>query len=141
MDCPKCGHKQRDEVRCESCGIYFEKYRRRQTKSQSADSGPINSRRPLESGLGNTIKIVFVASAVIGLGLLVITKVSTRSKNPPVATAPSQRDPLPVPSGGPVSTTTEENQPQLTGLALLGDVDVESGARKEGGAHDGDQAE
>src|SRR6267154_5551832 len=135
MDCPKCGHKQLGEVQCESCGIYFEKYRRRQAESQSADSGLKNPRRPLESGVRSTIKIVFVTSAVIGLGLLVYTKVSTGTKNPPVATAPSQRDPLPVPSGGPVSTTTEENQPQLTGLALLGNVDVESGARKEGGAH------
>jgi S1-C subfamily serine protease len=117
MDCPKCGHNQLDEVRCESCGIYFEKYRRRQTKSQSADSGLKNSRRPLESGLGNTLKIVFVTSAVIGLGLLVHTKVSTSTKNPPVATAPPQRDPSPVPSGEPDSTATEKPQPQLTGLA------------------------
>src|SRR5260370_27927302 len=71
MDCPKCGHKQRDEVRCESCGIYFEKYHRRQTKRPSADSGLKSSRRPLESGFGNTIKIAFIASAVIGLGLSV----------------------------------------------------------------------
>jgi S1-C subfamily serine protease len=117
MDCPKCGHKQRDEVRCDSCGIYFEKYRRRQTKSQSADSGLKNSRRPLESSLRNTIKIVFVTAAVIGLGLSVYTKVSRSTKNPPVATAPPQRDPLPVPSGKPDSTATEESQPRLTGLA------------------------
>jgi serine protease Do len=117
MDCPKCGHKQLGEVQCESCGIYFEKYRRRQTKSQSADSGLKNPRRPLESGVRNTIKIVFVTSAVIGLGLFVYTKVSTNTKNPPVATAQPQRDPLPVPSGEPDSIATEESQPQLTGLA------------------------
>jgi serine protease Do len=117
MDCPKCGHKQLGEVQCESCGIYFEKYRRRQTKSQSADSGLKNPRRPLESGVRNTIKIVFVTSAVIGLGLFVYTKVSTSTKNLPVATAPPQRAPLPVPSGKPASTATEESPPQLTGLA------------------------
>src|SRR5258708_30555039 len=104
MDCAKGRHKQRDEVRCESCGIYFEKYRRRQAKSQSADSGLKNSRRPLDSGVRNTIKIVFVTSAVIGLGLLVYTKVSTSTKNPPAATAPPRRDPLPVPSGMPDTT-------------------------------------
>jgi len=117
MDCPKCGHKQRDEVRCESCGIYFEKYRRQQTKSQSADSGLKNSRGPLEYGLGNTIKIVFTTSAVIGLGLLVYTKLSTSTKHPPAATARPQRDPFPVPSRGTDSTATAESQPQLTGLA------------------------
>jgi serine protease Do len=118
MDCPKCGHKQLDEVHCESCGIYFEKYRRRQTKRQSADSGLKNPRRPLESGARNTIKIVLVTSAVIGLGLFAYTKVSTSTKkNPPVATAPPQRAPLPVPSGKPASTATEESRPQLTGLA------------------------
>ncbi len=26
MQCPKCGHQQLDESKCESCGIYFEKY-------------------------------------------------------------------------------------------------------------------
>src|SRR5882724_8066703 len=117
MDCPKCGHKQLGEVQCESCGIYFEKYRRRQAKSQSADSGLKNPRRPLESGVRNTIKIVFVTSAVIGLGLLVYTKVSTGTKIPPAATAPPQRAPLPVPSGKPASTATEESPPRLTGLA------------------------
>lgn len=116
MDCPKCGHKQQDDVRCEACGIYFEKYRRLQTKTQSADSDL--SRRPLESGLRNTIKIVFVTCAVIGLGLVVYTKASRTTKNPPVAIvlAP-QRDPLPVLSGEPDSTATEKRQPQLTGLA------------------------
>jgi serine protease Do len=117
MDCPKCGHEQRDEVRCDSCGIYFEKYRRRQATRQSADSVLKNSRRPVESSLGNTIKIVFVTSAVIGLGLLLHTKVSTSTKSPPAATAPPQRDPLPVPSGKPDSTATRESEPQLAGLA------------------------
>ena len=117
MDCPKCGHKQRDEVRCESCGIYFEKYRRRQTKTQSADSALKNARSPPESGLVNTIKIVFVTAAVIGLGLTVYTKVGTRTKNLPVATAPPQHHPLPIPSGERNSTAPEERQPQLTGLA------------------------
>jgi serine protease Do len=117
MDCPKCGHEQRDEVRCESCGIYFEKFRRRQTKSQSADSGLKNARRPPESGVRNTLKIVCLTSAVIGLGLLVYTKMSTTAKNPPIATAPPQRDPMPVPSGGPGSTATEESQPKLAGIA------------------------
>lgn len=27
MDCPKCGHKQDDTVKCNSCGIYFAKLR------------------------------------------------------------------------------------------------------------------
>src|SRR5260370_38669236 len=117
MDCPKCGHKQLGEVQCESCGIYFEKYRRRQAKSQSADSGLKNPRRPLESGVRSTIKIVFVTSAVIGLGLFVYTKVSTGTKNPTVATAPLQRTPLPVPSGKPAPKAPEGRPPQFTGLA------------------------
>ena len=117
MDCPKCGHKQHDEVRCESCGIYFEKYRLRQTKSQAAASDLKNSRRPLESSFNSTIKIVVVTSVVIGLGLLAYTKVSTRTKHPPVATAAPQRQPLPVPSGEPRSPAVEKSQPQLMGLS------------------------
>lgn len=26
MQCPKCGHEQKDDVKCEACGIYFQKY-------------------------------------------------------------------------------------------------------------------
>jgi serine protease Do len=117
MDCPKCGHKQHDEVHCESCGIYFEKYRRRQTKSQAADTGLKNSRRPPESGVGNTLKIICVTTAIIGLGLLVYTKLSTTAKNPPLTAASLRRNPMPAPSGGTGSTATEENQPKLAGLA------------------------
>lgn len=25
MECPKCGHRQRDEIRCEGCGVFFSK--------------------------------------------------------------------------------------------------------------------
>jgi len=28
MNCPKCGHHQIDEIKCESCGIFFAKYER-----------------------------------------------------------------------------------------------------------------
>jgi serine protease Do len=33
MICPKCGNAQDDEVQCESCGIYFDKYRKAQERA------------------------------------------------------------------------------------------------------------
>jgi serine protease Do len=117
MDCPKCGHQQDDEVCCESCGIYFEKYRRQQTRSNSVGSSSIDSRHELESAPANTIKVVLITSAVIGLGLLIYNKLSSNSKTPPIAAAPSQIDSPRAAPDKPEITTSEPSPPQLTGLA------------------------
>src|SRR5260370_4613383 len=103
MDCPKCGHQQRDDLRCESCGIYFEKYRRQQTAGQSANSGLKNSGVPPESGFFNTIKIVAITSAVIGLGLFLHSKPDNRIKVLTVTAPPPQHMQLPATAGCPVS--------------------------------------
>jgi len=117
MDCPKCGHQQRDDVRCESCGIYFEKYRRQQTTGRPANSGPKGSRPPPESGFFNTIKIVAITSAVIGLGLFLHSKPDNRIKILTAAAPPLQRVQLPAAPGGAVSKAVVDSQPQATGLA------------------------
>jgi S1-C subfamily serine protease len=117
MDCPKCGHQQRDDVRCESCGIYFEKYRRQQATGRPAHSSPKNSHPPPESGFLNTIKIVAITSAVIGLGLFLHSKPDNRIKILTVTPPPPQRVQLPAAPGGPVSKAVVDSQPQATGLA------------------------
>jgi serine protease Do len=117
MDCPKCGHQQRDDIRCESCGIYFEKYRRQQTTRQSANSGLKNSRAAPESGFLNTIKIVAITSAVIGLGLFLLSK-RDNGKRVLMVTAPQVKHvSLPATPGGPVTGAAVESQPEDTGLA------------------------
>ena len=36
MECPKCGHRQLDTVKCESCGIYFAKFHAQRVPSPSS---------------------------------------------------------------------------------------------------------
>lgn len=38
MQCPKCGHEQSDEVKCDSCGIYFKKFSQRQSRAKVSSS-------------------------------------------------------------------------------------------------------
>ena len=53
MDCPKCGNKQSDSVKCGSCGIYFAKLRPPPSATPTPSS-PTNRQRdtPPESGFG-----------------------------------------------------------------------------------------
>jgi S1-C subfamily serine protease len=114
MDCPKCGHKQLGAIQCESCGIYFEKYRRRQTKGQSAP--PRRSpHSPRETSIRHTIKIVLATTAVIGLGSLLYAKLSTRAGNQHAAAQPQR--PAPIPTAKPAPTASEERIAALSGLA------------------------
>ena len=64
MDCPKCGHRQDDTVKCESCGVYFAKLQPR-----AAPTAPRAPRVQPESGVGVgaiVITAVFTATLVIG---------------------------------------------------------------------------
>jgi S1-C subfamily serine protease len=65
MDCPKCGHAQRDTVKCGSCGIYFTKFRRRHhTRASRRDE---SSARQPGGGFGwGAIALTAIASAMFG---------------------------------------------------------------------------
>lgn len=61
MQCPKCGHRQRDEIRCEACGIYFSKLSGASTRSRPA-AHPVATR---QGGLG-PVMVVLLALAGVG---------------------------------------------------------------------------
>jgi serine protease Do len=63
MDCPKCGHSQQGTVECESCGIYFEKFKRQQ------DSPQVGRRvTELDSDSGGFGKWIIVGLLASGAG-------------------------------------------------------------------------
>lgn len=64
MDCPKCGHRQDDTVKCESCGVYFAKLQPR-----AAPPAPRAASTPPEPRMGIgaiVITALFTATLVIG---------------------------------------------------------------------------
>lgn len=65
MQCPKCGHQQVDEVKCESCGIYFEKFHQQRTRTTIVTT-PINE--PNSTGFFSArvalILVVFIGVVV-----------------------------------------------------------------------------
>ena len=79
MDCPKCGHRQEDTVKCESCGVYFAKLQSRSspTTSRAAASPP-------DAGTGaGAIVTTAVLTATLVFGFM-----HWRSTTPATVTAP-----------------------------------------------------
>jgi len=64
MDCPKCGHTQDDAVQCAACGIYFDKFRQRQTLA--ARAARADARQPAAAGFGpGALVVTALASAAL----------------------------------------------------------------------------
>lgn len=72
MDCPKCGHKQSDTVKCGSCGIYFAKLRPTPSAPPTPSSSTNRQRAvPTESGFGlGTLAVVALVTAAIVLAVV-----------------------------------------------------------------------
>src|SRR5215831_5719305 len=109
MDCPKCGHKQDDAVRCQSCGIYFDKYRRQQAITPASTEDGSSA-----SNSGRTLKIALVALLITALGVVFYTRFSSSAKKPaPVvaqkqSAAPQPIQPLPEKSDVPAAKQIDE---------------------------------
>ena len=115
MNCPKCGHVQRDAVHCGSCGIYFTKFRRRHHARASRREDRDTPQRSGGFGWG-AIALTAIASAFFGGHF-------ARGGSPPGVTDPrTQAVATPEPSQGivPASFTqpaVEASPPTLQGLA------------------------
>jgi serine protease Do len=68
MDCPKCGFKQTDTVKCGSCGIYFAKLRAPPADARVRSVDPPRA-SPAESGIGPgglAVAVLITAAIVFG---------------------------------------------------------------------------
>ncbi len=94
MDCPKCGHKQDDTIKCESCGVYFAKLQQQTASTLTPLNG--HSRAPANrsgTGIGALALTALVTAAVV-FGLMrehgtTVPASSTSQKPAAVAVAPS----------------------------------------------------
>ncbi|NTS75423.1 trypsin-like peptidase domain-containing protein [Catenovulum sp. SM1970] len=60
MECPKCGHHQENEVKCENCDIYFAKYQKYLDNKASFSYQKTNSKTPKKSSAGKVFLIVML---------------------------------------------------------------------------------
>jgi Trypsin-like serine proteases, typically periplasmic, contain C-terminal PDZ domain len=66
MKCPKCGHQQGDATKCDSCGIYFEKYLRQKVRV-------VEKRNEEDSDASGKLKVLLAIAIVAGLALYLYT--------------------------------------------------------------------
>jgi serine protease Do len=70
MDCPKCGHKQDDTVKCESCGIYFAKFHQQEALTLAKPRSGTRS-APADSGFGvGALAVTALVTAAIVFGFV-----------------------------------------------------------------------
>lgn len=68
MICPKCHHEQTDETACESCGIYFEKYRQAQLRKEQNIPERLSASHSRNDNSSTKIIIPAVALIVVAAG-------------------------------------------------------------------------
>ena len=89
MQCPKCGHRQDDSLKCAACGVYFAKLPTAAPPAAASPIGPRAPAKPQEPGLGFG---AVVMTAVLS-GLIVYACMHARSRGgssaarPPVSAA------------------------------------------------------
>jgi serine protease Do len=65
MECPKCGHKQDETVKCESCGIYFAKFHQQQVLPSAKPRSEPRERRDTGFGVGALAVTAIVSAAMV----------------------------------------------------------------------------
>jgi serine protease Do len=117
MDCPKCGHRQEDTVKCESCGVYFAKLQ------PQAAPGPSRTRNraastPPESGTGvGAIVITAVLTAALVIGFIQLRSPVPDASSPKLN--PTAANPTAV-SNPRAGSTPPESRSQSFGSANRG---------------------
>jgi serine protease Do len=100
MECPKCGHKQDDTVKCESCGVYFAKL----LGQPASIITPLDDRSrstAKRSGIGiGALALTALVTAAVVFGLMrehaTTTPASATSQNPAAASTSSSTTTAPV---------------------------------------------
>jgi S1-C subfamily serine protease len=109
MDCPKCGHRQEDAVKCAACGIYFDKFRQQQTRAAETRTDP----QPRGSGFGvGALVLTGIASAALVYSLMHGRGAAPTHSGPTVPAAA----PLPASALPGEAQSSTSGPPSLTGL-------------------------
>ncbi len=110
MDCPKCGHRQEDTVKCESCGVYFAKL------APAAATARVAA-LPVETGRGLNVGAVVLAALAAG-GVVYYLMRGGHSGHAPAAVA--------TPASAPVepSVATPDTSPAAAVPSTVGAVEA-----------------
>ncbi len=110
MKCPKCGHAQQDEVRCESCNVYFDKYRKAQAALKPVAAEGDSSSSPLKVALG--------VLAVCAVGVVTFVAMRAPKVAPPVqAQLQAAAPPQPNQAAADAKREVDDGSSPLSGLA------------------------
>lgn len=97
MQCPNCQHTQENEITCGSCGIYFEKWRRREEESKQVKTTIYTEPPPSQ-----TFKIFGLGALAASLILFAMQKFGAEEKaGTPVAQAAPAPQATPAPAAAP----------------------------------------
>jgi serine protease Do len=119
MDCPKCGHRQDDTVKCESCGVYFAKLQSRPASTAPRTAGRATG-SPQDSGLGpGAIVVTAVLTATLVLAFMHWRGATPANEAAPKGNTPvesatsvsSPRDTATLPSSLPQSAAANRGNP------------------------------
>jgi S1-C subfamily serine protease len=109
MDCPKCGHRQDDTVKCESCGVYFAKL-----AAPGPTSRQLAPSAPESRGFGvGTVALAAVAAAGLVHHLM-------RQNSPAqIPTAPRPSVAAPAPATAPMVNIAAAAHSDSTGVGAI----------------------
>ncbi len=66
MHCPKCDHKQSNQVECEACGLIFAKYEKFQERRKELEAQRTNSPEK-SSGIGKLVQVFLLILVTVGV--------------------------------------------------------------------------
>jgi serine protease Do len=118
MDCPKCGHRQPDTVKCESCGVYFAKL------SPAAPPAKVVA-LPVAADRGFSIGAVVLAALLAGGGVYYLMRGGHSARAPGVAGAPASE---PVALAAPTPDTAPVTTPASASASAVSAVEAARGA-------------
>lgn len=103
MICPKCAHEQAGTEVCESCGIYFEKYRLMQERMQNQ---PHTQPAASAGKSGSAAMVVVLVVVAAGIGFMLLRGHSKAQDTHPATTAPqtAKSEPAPAPNSDDIAT-------------------------------------
>lgn len=99
VQCPKCGHEQAGAIRCDACGIYFEKLRHPTVAPPSRTAHAAQSGSGPRFGVPTLLAVAGLSAALVWMATQRRTAAPTATALPsPAGTAAGSPDRLPAPA-------------------------------------------
>lgn len=114
--CPKCSHQQDNPDECESCGLLFGKFERRQARAKEAAPAP-NAQQPRESAAPRIVAALVLMALTAALTYYFTAGRAGQERTSELAPAGREEEPA-SPAGAPQAPARAERSPQDLDSAL-----------------------